>query len=111
VRLLQLYRGRFALDFAYEDWASSYRENLHAAVLARVEAAMVASSTSGNTDGAIRLAHSLLAIDPAADAIELALLRTYKSSERHAAAAEQYAHYAAFVRDELGAEPPSFDDV
>ena len=105
VRLLQLYRGKYALDFAYEDWASSYRENLHAAVLARVEAAMVASSTSGSTDAALRLAHSLLAIDPAADAIELALLRIYKSSERHAAAAEQYAHYAALVRDELGADP------
>jgi len=28
-----------------------------------------------------------------------------------AAAAEQYAHYAAFVRSELAAEPPSYDDI
>ena len=110
-RLLRLYRGKYALDFAYEDWASSYRENLHAAVLARVEAAMEASASAGSTDAAIGLAHSLMAIDPAADGIELALVRIYKSSRRHAAAAEQYAHYASVVRDELGAEPPSFDEI
>jgi len=32
--LLRLYQGRFAIDFAYEDWAADYRDNLHAAVLA-----------------------------------------------------------------------------
>ena len=53
----------------------------------------------------------MLAIDPTADAIELELLRAYKASGRLAAAAEQYAHYAAYVRGELGAEPPPFADV
>jgi DNA-binding SARP family transcriptional activator len=110
-RLLDLYGGKYALDFAYEDWASSYRENLHAAVLARTEAAMAASLRAGRTDAAIHMALSILAVDPAADEIELALLRVYKSTGRHAAAAEQYAHYAAFVRDELGAEPPGYDEV
>jgi two-component SAPR family response regulator len=101
IHLLGLYRGRYALDFAYDDWASSYRENLHAAVLARTEAAISACWASGREDSAIRLAHD----------IELALLRIYKATGRHAAAAEQYAHYAAVVRDELGADPPPFDDV
>ncbi|MHB8891921.1 MAG: BTAD domain-containing putative transcriptional regulator [Candidatus Limnocylindrales bacterium] len=111
VRLLEHYRGRYALDFAYEDWASSYRENLHAAVLARVEAAIYASSQSGRVDDAIRIAHAILAIDPSADAIELGLLRIYKASGRHAAAAEQYSHYASVLRDELGADPPSYDEL
>ena len=35
--LLHHYRGKFALDFSYEDWASAYRDNLHAAVLGVVE--------------------------------------------------------------------------
>jgi len=33
------YRGRFALDFSYEDWAASYRESLHAQYLEVMERA------------------------------------------------------------------------
>ena len=53
----------------------------------------------------------MLSVDPTADAIELALLRVYKANGRQAAAAEQYAHYAAIVRQELGADPPGFDEI
>ena len=111
IRLMELYRGRYALDFTYEDWASAYRENLHAAVLARTEAAIESSSRSGHGDAAIALAQAMLSVDSTADAIELALLRVYKANGRHAAAAEQYAHYAAIVRQELGADPPGFDEI
>ena len=76
-----------------------------------VEAADRRARRVGDFERAIRLGHAVLAIDPLADAIELELLRAYKASGRHAAAAEQYAHYAAFVRDELGADPPSFDEI
>jgi DNA-binding SARP family transcriptional activator len=110
-RLLRMYRGKYALDFSYEDWAASYREHLHAAVLGIVEAEMLLCAESGRNDSAIGMAHAVLAIDPAADAIELALLRAYKRSGKPAAAAEQYAHYAAVVREELGAEAPLFDEI
>ena len=51
-RLLGLYRGRYALDFVYEDWAATYRENLHAAVLAHVEVPSHGrGSAGGNTTG------------------------------------------------------------
>ncbi len=33
------YRGAFALDFAYEEWASPYRETLHARYLETLEMA------------------------------------------------------------------------
>ncbi len=109
--LLGGYTGRFALDFSYEDWAADYRDNLHAAFLAATETAMTAASAGGDFDAAIRVGHRVLAIDPEADSIELALLRAYKSGRRHAAAAEQYAHYAAYLRDELGIDPPPLDDL
>ena len=48
---------------------------------------------------------------PTADAIELQLLRAYKRGDRHAAAAEQYAHYSSMMRDDLGAEPPALADI
>ncbi len=109
--LLRNYRGRYALTFAYEEWASTYRENLHAAVLAASEAEMTRSQQRADYDAAIRVGQAVLAVDPQADAIELELLRAYKRSGRRAAAAEQYAHYAAYVRSELAAEPPSYEDI
>ncbi len=109
--LMALYRGRFALDFAYEDWSTAYRENLHAAILAAGEASIAHARRAQDFDWAIRIGHDLLAIDPAADAIELELLKSYKASGRHAAAAEQYAHYAAHMRDEMGVEVTSFDQI
>jgi ATP/maltotriose-dependent transcriptional regulator MalT/DNA-binding SARP family transcriptional activator len=109
--LMALYPGRYALDFAYEDWASSYRENLHAAVLAAGEASIAHARRAQDFDWAIRIGHDLLAVDPQADAIELELLKTYKASGRHAAAAEQYAHYAAQMREEMGVDVPSLDQL
>jgi two-component SAPR family response regulator len=109
--LLTLYRGTYALDFAYEEWAIAYRENLHAAVLAAIERSVRSAKETGDIDLAIGLAQCMLAIDPAADAIELELLRAYKAGGHQAAAAEQYAHYAAYVRGELGAEPPSYGEI
>ncbi len=109
--LLNLYRGRYALDFAYEDWASAYREHLHAAVLAVGETATATARRLADYDTAIRIGHALLAVDPEADAIELELLKAYKASGRQAAAAEQYAHYAAFLREELAADVPSYEEI
>ena len=109
--LVAIYRGTYALDFAYEDWAANYRESLHAAVLGVVEAEARDATRDGHPDRAIALAQRVLAIDPAADAIELELLRAYKAGGWHSAAAEQYAHYAAYVRGELGAEPLRFRDI
>ena len=109
--LLATYVGKFALDFSYEDWAAAYRENLHAAVLGAVEQEIAGLIRAGNTDKAALAAQSLLLVDPTADAIELQLLQAYKRGGRHAAAAEQYAHYSSMVRDELGVEPPAFADI
>ncbi|HEY3414850.1 MAG TPA: BTAD domain-containing putative transcriptional regulator, partial [Armatimonadota bacterium] len=109
--LLRRYKGRYALDFAYEEWAAPYRETLHAAVLAFVEASLNSALEIGDTGAVIRVARSLLHVDPDADSVELLLLRAYKVSGHRAAAAEQYAHYSAVLREGLGVEPPSFDDL
>jgi DNA-binding SARP family transcriptional activator len=110
-RLVSLYNGKYALDFVYEDWAADYREGLHAAVLAAFESEARRSRLEGNFSRTISIAQAILAIDPAADALELELLMAYKASGRRAAAAEQYAHYASFMREELGSEPPPLDQL
>ena len=47
VALATEYRGRFALDFAYEDWASAYRDALHAAYLRVMERAIHSDLNTG----------------------------------------------------------------
>ena len=110
-RLLETYSGKFALDFTYEDWAQAYRETLHAAVLGAVEQRIDLLLRAGRADQAAQAAQRILLIDPTADEIELLLLRAYKRGGRHAAAAEQYTHYASVVRDQLGIEPLQLDDL
>jgi DNA-binding SARP family transcriptional activator/tetratricopeptide (TPR) repeat protein len=109
--VLGLYQSRFAIDFTYEEWATDYRETLHAAVLGRAEASIEACLAQGDSERAIRLATAMLAVDPSADAIELGLLRAYKAAGRHAAAGEQYAHYATVLREELGVEAPPYETI
>ncbi len=100
------YCGRFAVDFEYEDWASPYRETLHAAYLDVVEQAIRAETAAGRFEHASSLARRALDVDPEASSIEHALLSVYRITGSHAAAAEQLSHYAA-ESDGEGPETPS----
>jgi DNA-binding SARP family transcriptional activator len=108
-RLVSLYRGRFALDFQYEEWASAYRDSLHAAYLEIVERSVHEDFATGHYDRGISIARRALEVDSDAEQIEVSLLRLYRVTGAHAAAAEQYAHYAAVMRNELGLEPPPLE--
>ena len=63
-QLLATYSGKFALDFSYEEWATAYRENLHAGVLGAVEDEINGSDPGGDADTAILQAQRLLLVDP-----------------------------------------------
>ncbi|HEX7590831.1 MAG TPA: hypothetical protein VF375_02680 [Candidatus Limnocylindrales bacterium] len=52
-----------------------------------------------------------LQADPDADQIELCLLRLYRRMGARAAAAEQYAHYAGVMRNQMGIEPPPLESI
>ena len=52
--LIDAYEGRFALDFEYEEWASPYRDWLHASFLEIVERAVADDTASGHFDRGIR---------------------------------------------------------
>jgi two-component SAPR family response regulator len=107
--LARRYEGRFALDFEYEEWAAPYRDWLHASFLEVVERAVTSDMASGHFERGISLARRVLDIDPTAEQVEVSLLRLYRASGAHAAAAEQYGHYAVMMRDQLGLEPPPLD--
>jgi ATP/maltotriose-dependent transcriptional regulator MalT/DNA-binding SARP family transcriptional activator len=109
--LSEAYVGRFALDFAYEDWAGPYRDSMHAAYLEIIEKAIAADTHAGAFDRAITLARRAMEADPDAEQIELSLLLLYRRTGAHSAAAEQYAHYAAMLRNDLGIEPPPLESL
>jgi DNA-binding SARP family transcriptional activator len=109
-QLASEYRSRFALDFAYEEWASAYRDSLHAAYLRVVEQAIRLDIDSGHFARGIALAERAAEVEPDSEEIQLHLVRLYRLSGAHAAAAEQYGHYAQALK-ELGVDPPSFAEV
>jgi DNA-binding SARP family transcriptional activator len=111
VELANSYTGRFAVDFLYDDWASSYRDTLHAGFLDRIERAIITDTNIGAFDRALTVAQLALQADPEAEQIELCLLRLYRRSGANAAAAEQYSHYAGLMRDQLGIEPPPLESI
>jgi len=73
--LSEIYSGKFALEFMYEEWGAEYRDALHLAYLQIIEAAVS------------------------------------RDIGAHAAAAEQYQHYATMLRDESGIEPPPLESL
>jgi DNA-binding SARP family transcriptional activator len=111
MKLAESYTGRFGVDFTYDDWASSFRDTLHASFLDRIERALVADTQSGHFDRALTIAQLALQADPDAEQIELCLLRLYRRTGANAAAAEQYAHYASVMREQLGLEPPPLESI
>ena len=106
-----LYVAQFAADFAYDDWASAYRDNLHASYLSAVERLAGDHVARGDNSAAIAVLQRAMLIDPEADAIEARLLKVYLESGSPAAAAEQYGHYVASMRDALGVDAPQLEDV
>ncbi len=103
------YIAPFALDFAYEEWAGDYRSSLHSSYLQVIEKAVTVDTASGHFDRGINLARRALDLSPDADQVELSLLRMLQLNGSHAAAAEQYSHYAAAQRDTYGIEPPALE--
>jgi ATP/maltotriose-dependent transcriptional regulator MalT/DNA-binding SARP family transcriptional activator len=108
-RLSLVYSGKFASDFAYEDWANDYRDWLHVAYLELLEKAITRDIAAGKFERGLLLARRALGLDPRLEAFGLSLLKLLKGAGAHSAAAEQYERYATLLREEIGIEPLPFD--
>ena len=104
-----IYDGRFASDFAYEEWATDFRDWLHVAYLQLLEKAITSDIAAGKFERSVVLARRALGLDPRLDTLGLSLLKLLKGAGAHSAAAEQYERYAAILRKDIGVEPPPFD--
>ena len=110
-QLSEAYTGRFALDFAYDEWTADFREWLHVAYLQIVETQIRLDVDHGNYRRGISLARSALEIEPRNEELELSLLKLLRGAGAYSAAAEQYSRYANVLRNDLGVDPPSPDSV
>ncbi len=109
--ILRTYAGRWATDFLYEEWASAYRETLHASFLSTMERIVLARGGIEGRTWRLWVGQQTLVVEPEADAIEAEVIRIYRDSGSAAAAARQYAHYAAAMHDQLGIDPPALADL
>jgi ATP/maltotriose-dependent transcriptional regulator MalT/DNA-binding SARP family transcriptional activator len=109
--LSETYTGRFALDFMYEEWGTEYRDSLHLAYLQIIESAVSADIESGRHLHGISLARRALLVEPRLETLERSLVRLFRLTGAHAAAAEQYRHYVTMLREEAGIESPPLDSV
>jgi DNA-binding SARP family transcriptional activator len=109
--LSESYKGKFALDFMYEDWGTEYRDALHLAYLQIIESAVSADMESGRYLRGISLARHALVVEPKLESLERSLLRLFKLTGAHAAAAEQYQHYATMLRDDAGIKAPPLESL
>jgi DNA-binding SARP family transcriptional activator len=110
-QLSTAYTSPFALDFAYEDWASEFREALHAAYLEIVERAVLSHIDALEYEQALALSRRAVEVDPTAENLQLLLIRICRRLGAHSAAAEQYATYSALLKEEYGLEAPKLTDI
>jgi len=105
------YAGRFASDFAYDEWAVDFRDWLHVAYLQIIEDAIASDIAAGKFSRGVGLARRALEMEPRLESLGLSLLRLLKGTGAHAAAAEQYERYAAILRAEIGVEASPYDSI
>jgi DNA-binding SARP family transcriptional activator len=108
---LALYGGRFAPEFEYEEWASGWRELLHAQYLHLGETLVARLIRDDRMWEAAELAVGVLHVDSGAEHLERELIWLYGALGARSAAAEQYGHYAEVQRAEYGVEPLSLEAI
>ncbi len=111
LRALNVYRGRFAPDFEYEEWSLAWRDRLHANYLGLVDSTFKRLIGVKRHDEAIRIAQVALAIDSSALDIEEGLVCAYSSIGHDSAASRQYAHFARAYQAEFGLSAPPLRDL
>jgi ATP/maltotriose-dependent transcriptional regulator MalT/DNA-binding SARP family transcriptional activator len=108
-QLSENYTGKFALDFMYEEWGAEYRDALHLAYLHVIESAVSADVELGRYAHGINLSRRALVVEPRMESLERSLLRLFRLTGAHSAAAEQYQHYRTLLREDAGIEAPPID--
>ena len=109
--VLATYRGMFAPEFEYEEWAIDYRHRTHALYLSLVHAVAESQLASGSYREAATSLAAALRIDPDAFELEGHLVRALWLQGTRAAAMEHYRHFAHAHQRELGLQAPRLEEL
>jgi DNA-binding SARP family transcriptional activator len=103
--LVRSYRGLFAPEFEYEEWAIDWRTKVHSVLLDVAHEAIDRLTAVDDVKGAREVAAAVLDVDPTASDIERALISLLWRTGATSAAKAQYEHLVRIeARDGLEAE-------
>jgi DNA-binding SARP family transcriptional activator len=108
--VLMSYKGQFAPEFEYDEWAMAWRIRLHTTFLELSTRAVTRATEVGELVLARDFAVHSLAIDPDNPEMEWALIWLLWHSGARAAATAQYQHLAATQRAD-GVDPTSLEAI
>jgi DNA-binding SARP family transcriptional activator len=109
VSAVSSYGGYFAPEFQYEEWAESWRDQVHATYLALARLAQRRLVSEGKYLQGAAVAQAILGFDSELLDAERDLVWLYHRAGAVAAAREQYTHYAQAYRSAFETSPPSFE--
>jgi len=107
--VLQLYAGRFAPEFEYEDWAEDWRTLVHGQYLRLSQAAAMALLRDDMPQSAIDVLSRSIAIDPLAFDLRALLIRSLAEVGAADAAADHYRQHSNLLKRELGLRAPPYE--
>jgi DNA-binding SARP family transcriptional activator len=108
LQVLDGYTGSFSPEFEYEEWAIAWRTRTQVAFFEFSQSAVASLLSQMMFEDARDVALRALEVEPDARDVERKLVATYWQLGSRAAAAAQYAHYAAEERAD-GVDPPSLE--
>jgi DNA-binding SARP family transcriptional activator len=99
-----LYRGQLMEDCA-ANWCIRHRELLHKQYLRMLLRLMDCQRESGDFDGAMATALTVLFEEPASDKAHLMIMRFYHHAGDRTSALRQFDHYKTILREEFNVPP------
>ena len=109
--LLRLYRGKFAPEFEYEEWAEAWRTQLHGAYLHLAHSTTTALARDGRHADAVDVLLPVMQVDPLAFDLRGSLVACLAALGSTDAALTHYRNLAAAYEIELGVPAPAFDTI
>jgi len=104
-----LLRGELLPDW-YDDWVVVERERLRQLSLNALEELSASMLSQGRVALAADAAFSVVALEPLRESAQRALVEAHIAAGNCGAAAQQYVHYRAQLRDALGLDPSAAFD-
>jgi DNA-binding SARP family transcriptional activator len=109
--MLRLYRGGFAPEFEYEDWAEGWRTHLHGLYLHLAHATAEALIRQGAYAEVVEVLTPVASLDPTAFELRATLVTSLARVGAVDAALAHYRSMAALQQRDLGVAAPDFEDL